>query len=772
MNHTPLLSLLALLLWHGTAPAATGTAIIHSAPAGAPLSSAYKVTVDDQPVPVYDARIDEPRNNAFASFDMTGSVKVQVTVPEGFQSITIRPASAGIRADVKDRMISFELAKPCQLSIELNGSTHYPLFLFANPPEVNPPGPQDAGVRYFGPGIHTPGRIKLADNETLYVAGGAIVRGYVTVDNATNVMIRGRGILDAHDNTSTMVCVRNSKNVVFEGLTIADQPAKQWTVSYWSSEDLRIEDVKIMAGDPPFSNDGIDLCSCERAVIQDCFVKAHDDTICIKAMTHWGRKDQSPPPIRRGSKDILVQGCLLWPSYANGIVIGAELNAPEVSDMVFRNCDIIHPAEYGTGTMDYYGALGIFNCDDAVVSRIRFEDIRIEDMLRAAPRAFNFQICERTWGRTPTRGFIRDITLKNIRILDQIPVCDIFHGFDGDHRVENVTIEDLRIGGKLIATADSLAGIDRETTRNIRVTTSSADPSELAPAVRSSIEITHAFAPTTTTSRGKVRLTFKNESLQGVAHGQVRLAIVPQSSRETIADADCQIQGGQRIGLSLEPGQQTTREVEIEMPQGKYMLWVIPEAPGVALAKMPLVIDGVMARVEPVANVAKIKEILANQTVHHIRSSGQVLGTVKYAISGTNLAIQATVLDARITPEPGNWPVSTLEIMASVPGSPVVRQVAFVPQFSAGKVTLHENGKEQAIPVVEWQSQALHGNGCEVTALIPLSVFNLDSKVDQLLLEVAICASPQANSTPQYATLFKSVGAFRNNNCFALMQVE
>jgi hypothetical protein len=124
----------------------------HPAPAGVPGSTAYKVKVDDKEVFVYDARIDEPRNNAFSSFDMTGPVKVQVTGPEGFQSATIRPASAGIRPEVNDRTISFALTKPCQLSIELNGGTHYPLFLFANPPEVNPPSPQDAGVRYFGPG--------------------------------------------------------------------------------------------------------------------------------------------------------------------------------------------------------------------------------------------------------------------------------------------------------------------------------------------------------------------------------------------------------------------------------------------------------------------------------------------------------------------------------------------------------------------------------------------------------------------------------------------
>jgi hypothetical protein len=51
------------------------------------------------------------------------------------------------------------------------------LLLFANRPENNPPKHGDPNVVYFGPGIHKPERIALKAGQTLYLAGGAVVKG-------------------------------------------------------------------------------------------------------------------------------------------------------------------------------------------------------------------------------------------------------------------------------------------------------------------------------------------------------------------------------------------------------------------------------------------------------------------------------------------------------------------------------------------------------------------------------------------------------------------
>ena len=63
-------------------------------------------------------------------------------------------------------------------------------------PETGAPNRDAAGVRYFGPGVHHPGKIQLKSGETLYVAGGAVVYTAVEARGAVGVRIRGRGIID------------------------------------------------------------------------------------------------------------------------------------------------------------------------------------------------------------------------------------------------------------------------------------------------------------------------------------------------------------------------------------------------------------------------------------------------------------------------------------------------------------------------------------------------------------------------------------------------
>ncbi|MCX6892639.1 MAG: endo-polygalacturonase, partial [Verrucomicrobia bacterium] len=54
------------------------------------------------------------------------------------------------------------------------------------------------GVKYFGPGWHQAGKVEVGSNETVYLAGGAAVKGAI-VAQGSNIRILGRGILDGSD---------------------------------------------------------------------------------------------------------------------------------------------------------------------------------------------------------------------------------------------------------------------------------------------------------------------------------------------------------------------------------------------------------------------------------------------------------------------------------------------------------------------------------------------------------------------------------------------
>ena len=58
------------------------------------------------------------------------------------------------------------------------------------------PSASDPNVLYYGPGVHEVGQITMQSGRTLYLAGGAIVRGWVVGNNLDNVTVRGRGYFD------------------------------------------------------------------------------------------------------------------------------------------------------------------------------------------------------------------------------------------------------------------------------------------------------------------------------------------------------------------------------------------------------------------------------------------------------------------------------------------------------------------------------------------------------------------------------------------------
>ena len=112
-----------------TAPSAwTANVRVHPAPEGETLSKDFRVTVQDQPVPVYLAKVapadparrwkamDDKANSAdyfelasFASFDVSGAVTVTVACPEAIQSAKVLPSSFGIDPTLEGGRLRLEV---------------------------------------------------------------------------------------------------------------------------------------------------------------------------------------------------------------------------------------------------------------------------------------------------------------------------------------------------------------------------------------------------------------------------------------------------------------------------------------------------------------------------------------------------------------------------------------------------------------------------------------------------------------------------------------
>lgn len=456
--------------------------IIYPAPEGEKPSLDFTVKVNNQPVFVYQARvsafpvnqvwpgyqrpIDQTEIASFTYFDFSGKVKVEITSTRDIKSVDIRPQSLKIKPDVKGNTVAFFLAEPCKFVIEING-WHNALHIFSGTPEKNPPQVNAPNVRYYGPGVHREGIIKLKNNETLYIAGGAIVHGVVEAIDVTNVKILGRGILDASTigrfDAKDMIAVYNSSNVVIDGIICRDPHV--WTIVPRKSKDVDIHDVKLI-GLWRYNADGIDVCNSENVRINDCFIRSFDDSIVLKGL-HY--KDDSTDT--RSVKNVEVADCVIWNDWGRALEFGAETVTDTMTNVTFKNIDIIHYVHI---------AMDIQNGDRAVVHNVKFDDIRVEEPIvqnaqiadrQQKPedlgRLFEMNIRHNVWSHDTIRGKINDIFFKNITFTGSTSPKSILIGLDNQHLIQNIIFENVIINGKKITTIEECKLSMNQFTRNV-----------------------------------------------------------------------------------------------------------------------------------------------------------------------------------------------------------------------------------------------------------------------------------------------------------------
>ncbi|MFZ2644515.1 MAG: glycosyl hydrolase family 28 protein [Verrucomicrobiia bacterium] len=453
------------------------------APAGEALSEDYQIKVNGQPVPVHACRVsavpfnqvwpgyqrplDQTELAGFACWDMEQPVQVEVQSRSAVRSAVVRPTSFGIRPVIEGNRISFSLDRPRPVVVEVNG-THHALHLFASPPEKDAPAPNTPGVRFFGPGVHRPGRIELKSNETVYLAGGAVVYGSIQAKNATNVRIAGRGVLDVSEmergKGAGAIRLFGCSNVTVEGIVMRDPDV--WCCSLFGCSQVTISNVKLV-GLWRYNADGIDVCNSQDVVVCDSFVRAFDDALVVKGLkvvkkhVMNSEHDFDDRPVR----NIRFSRCVVWCDWGRALEIGAETCAPEITGVAFEDCDVVRTTHI---------AMDIQHGDRAAVRNIRFEGIRVEiddqnpcpklqknreekylvnAQDRFCPSLMVIVIRKTPYSKDATQGVVREIVFKDISLLSRLQPPSSFRGLDAEHNVEGVTIQNLRFNGRPIRDA-------------------------------------------------------------------------------------------------------------------------------------------------------------------------------------------------------------------------------------------------------------------------------------------------------------------------------
>ncbi len=443
----------------------------------------------------------------FLSLETDEPLKFEIFPDKPFEKAEIRPRSLGITPEITQRgSLVFTLEKPSYFTVEPFGRTEA-LHVFADPVSEYDIVKDGEGVIYFGKGEHDVGKIELHSGQTLFIDEGAVVYASVLAIDAENIKICGRGILDNSRNVEQIFFEANEENnasavnnayrehtvrieyctdVEIEGITIRDSLV--YNIRPLGSRNIRISNVKII-GCWRYNSDGIDMHNCENVLIENCFLRTYDDSICVKGLDCYYEGDVEKAvreAMYRNGKaydvfaNVTVRNCVIWNDWGKCLEIGAETRAEEIYDIRFENCDIIRV----TGPV-----LDCMNVDYADVHGVVFENINVEyddvilnpEIQKKDDEKYSFSrtdyspnlICavveyhhEYSAGGN-RRGINRELYFRNIRLYGKQPPKMYFRGYSEDNMTRDIVIENLYFNDEKVTEPDSSLFVKDVYTDNI-----------------------------------------------------------------------------------------------------------------------------------------------------------------------------------------------------------------------------------------------------------------------------------------------------------------
>ena len=413
----------------------------------------YRLTVDGKPALVYhvptpEVRLAKKDRHPYAYAPLTSAAEsVEIAIESETLDLSkaeVLPASKGVRGRFADGRLTFRMKVPEILVVETTGRFRS-LVIATSRPEANPPREGDAGVRFFGPGVHHPEVIRLKSNETLYLAPGAWVEGIVAAVG-DNITVCGSGVLSGAcwpwkkgpiDKETNINPAGHLIAVKGNGFRMRDVTAFSsfgWTTVLNGVTNAVIENYKIIGG-RCVNDDGVDVCKTKDVTIRNSFIRTQDDCIAPK----WW------------CENLTVSNCTFVTDESNLVRIGYECVPGEEKrgfrHLVFKNIDGLHLAMAKRTAERYW-------CNCALLVQAshgnRFEDILFENIRLKEFGEGDVFFCAKTMSIKETDGpwfttdggYIRGITVRNPSA--PVPITrEMLHCIakDPQHPVEDVRLE-------------------------------------------------------------------------------------------------------------------------------------------------------------------------------------------------------------------------------------------------------------------------------------------------------------------------------------------
>ena len=457
--------------------------------------------------PGHQREIEQSELINFLRIETDGELEFEIMPKDAFEEVIIRPQTLGIKPTVENGVIRFTLKKAEYFTVEPFGRNRA-LHIFADNMQDYDIDINDENVLYFGAGEHEAGFITLHSNQTLFIDEGAVVYGLVRAKDAKNIKILGRGILDNSHNKEQILfecnesnntsAVNNAKreftveleyceNVFIDGITIRDSLV--YNIRPIACRNIHISNVKII-GCWRFNSDGIDMHNCENVLIERCFIRTFDDSICVKGFDCYYEGDIAEM-VKKATyhngeayenfNNVRVRNCVIWNDWGRCLEIGAETKAEEIFDVAFEDCNIIHVT---------HNVLDCYNIDYADVHDITWRNITVEyddvigcpiiqkndsqeyvndDIDYCPPLMSAITTYHHEYSAGSSRmGKTRNLTFENINLLGRHKPKVYFEGYDEEHQTQDIIIKNVYHNGVLLEKFEDENFILKPFTKNIK----------------------------------------------------------------------------------------------------------------------------------------------------------------------------------------------------------------------------------------------------------------------------------------------------------------
>jgi len=439
--------------------------VLYDGPAILTSSDVVDIFVEGREVFVYETLVNYGRTFTYtpvettvpvAIWDFEGSITVTIVVTGDVEvtSAKVTPQVYGITPTVSGGdTITFTLEYPGSYTVEYNDDYHNAVHLFTNTIEEATYDPENLpeDVIYIGPGVYKADSIPVASNQTIYIAGGAVVYGKIRTENLENITITGRGIIDGSIFKRTMASeytipieIRHSRNITIDGITFLN-PAG-WCMAIYFSEDININHVNIVTARA--NGDGISIQSSQNVTVRNSFLRTWDDALVVKNYD-LGTTD-----------NVTFDNIIIWTDLAQSMEIGYETYGATMTNIAFTNITILHNF--------HKPVISIHNSDQAAISNVAFRNITVEDAQMIGDNGtlttddFLIEIFIRynqNWSKSiDQRGSIANIVIDNLVVLDgKDDIISLINGYDGTHGVTGVTLSNIKIKGEPVESMADLS---------------------------------------------------------------------------------------------------------------------------------------------------------------------------------------------------------------------------------------------------------------------------------------------------------------------------